>query len=231
MLPLAWACNFQNNLDMRVDFKELWKIATWISHFRLPIERIIWKIPSSSWSLGMPFYLHSQVRGFVWLGGEVGFWGLCVFYFIWWFWVWFFFFSFPPQILKFCSGCTPSSSWSSFFCLRLGMVGIPQGVALMCPFFLLLSAVLWPPLPQKPFSCGWESGKPGFLPGLSQCEEGSFSFLFPLLREWWARRSWENEGEERSQERVFLLKCMLLPHGILPLNYWKQRSILRTSFV
>lgn len=106
--------------------------------------------------------------------------------------------------------------------LWLGMVGIPTGHSSEVPFSLLFCAVLWPPLPSKPFSCGWENRKPGFLPGLRVCEAGGLSFPSPLCFEGWGRRSWENEGgEERSEETVFLLACMLLSHGILPPNYWK----------
>lgn len=90
------------------------------------------------------------------------------------------------------------------------------------------------PLPQKSLSCGLKSGMPAFLTRINQCEKGSLSFLFFLLREDFqlsilcALGEW---GRIKITKYTYFLSCVLLSFGILPLNYWKQRSILSPSFV
>lgn len=119
LLLLAWACNFQNNLNMHAELKYL----SDLKYFgKLALKSVtlgclltgLCGRHSSSWILGLPFCLQST-QGFVWsrlvllnILFRFGFAGLG-----------FCFFSFFPQIFKFCSGCTPSSSWLSFFCLSL----------------------------------------------------------------------------------------------------------------
>lgn len=79
----------------------------------------------------------------------------------------------------------------------------------MCPFFLLVSA---------------ESDEVGFLPRISWCEEGSLSFIFSLLREWWVRKNMKNEGVERLQEIGF-------PSHMYALISWDITSELLKSKV
>lgn len=96
-----------------------------------------------------------------------------------------------------------------FQSLWLGMVGIPTGHSSEVPFSLLLCAVLWPPLPSKPFSCRWKNRKPGFLPGLRQEVSAS---LFPCTLRGEEGRVGRMRGEKKDQKKQcsFLHVCCYL---------------------
>lgn len=64
------------------------------------------------------------------------------------------------------------------------------------------------PLPQKSFSCGWESDMPAFLSRINQCEEGSLSFLFLLFKgefPTWHIVCFERMRENKDHKRQYTL--------------------------